>query len=601
MTWFERYKARYNDELKAFDEYGIEYSIDETSKEKGIIKFILKIEAKNKHFKFEGIEDDINLIVECPDLYPFFRPEVIADDINLPRHQNPFGKNLCLLPRETSFWLPNTLIAEYLIEQLPKVIIKGSIVDKRILASDKHEQAEPVSEYFISPPNAVTIIDTTKYDNISIQNLSIVTHIGVAKLGFPEPINLPSRCVTLECLDEKNEILSSLPKKIEPLFSLNLNAPIYYCPAPPPTTNPLDGIKWLEQTLSENNIKYTPSRFKIKEGIHQFYIDVVGITFPEENAPGNLSGRGWLFLVSKKRIKGKNNFSTELAYYSKVSRINSDSINIRVPQLKSLSDKNIAVFGLGALGAYSAIELARNGVSNLTLVDYDIVDASTTVRWPFGISQAGLYKTDILKEFIETNYPKTAINIVNEKIGNAFHNLNTRQGYTPQQDTLDGIFRTTSLIFDATAEIGVMNYLSYEAWRRDIPYICIHATEGGIGGLVFRYNPNKKQGCWWCLKRAQDLNKIPVPPTDESGKIQPIGCGDPTFTGASFDLINISLAGIRLAVSTLCENEDNGYPKLDWDVAILSFVDENKIAIAPEWNTFYVTSEPDCPYCGKKE
>ena len=69
------------------------------------------------------IENDapIALVAAFPDLYPYVRPEVYAPALDLARHQNPFGKNLCLLGRRSDAWLPEMTLADLIREQLAKV------------------------------------------------------------------------------------------------------------------------------------------------------------------------------------------------------------------------------------------------------------------------------------------------------------------------------------------------------------------------------------------------------------------------------------------------------------------------------------------------
>src|SRR6266705_1979637 len=78
---------------------------------------------------------------------------------------------------------------------------------------------------------------------------------------------------------------------------------------------------------------------------------------------------------------------------------------VRAPELNCLASRSVGVFGLGCVGAPSAMELARAGVSRLWLVDRDMVDPATALRWPLGITAAGIPKSHALAEFIHSNYP----------------------------------------------------------------------------------------------------------------------------------------------------------------------------------------------------
>jgi hypothetical protein len=102
-----------------------------------------------------------------------------------------------------------------------------------------------------------------------------------------------------------------------------------------------------------------------------------------------------------------------------------------------------------------------------------------------------------------------------------------------------------------------------------------------------------------CLKYHLTSGDIKLPPQDETGGIQPRGCGDPTFTGGSFDLQNVSLAGVRLAISTLC-NAEGEYGNVSWNLAILEMVDGEGNPVVPVWRTYDLEIHPDCPYCNNE-
>ena len=94
-----------------------------------------------------------------------------------------------------------------------------------------------------------------------------------------------------------------------------------------------------------------------------------------------------------------------------------------------------------------------------------------------------------------------------------------------------------------------------------------------------------------CLQHALYDGTITPPPDDSKGGIQAKGCGDITFTGSSFDMYNISLAGVKLLAQTLKEVE-TGY-----DVGVLSMVDKKESPILPKWDSYELNIHPNCPYC----
>ena len=585
QMWYVKDEDRYHRELQALDEAGIKYIEDQKAKAQNILCLCLTISKENPNFK--GLDTDLELSVIYPDLYPFFRPEVYSSTLKLPRHQNPFGKNLCLLPRSTSSWRPEDTLAELLKLQLNAILIQGKITEYDELSKDESEQAEPISEYY-SVGNYV-IFDTSPYENTEVPNTKFET-IGTFKYGIPSN-EKPIRLAVLNCFDDQGNGINSLPLPISKIFEGHTGMGVVCRVNQPPPENPQNFLGWVK-ARGGNNI-FNETRSSNLGGIIIEY--VIGINFPEEIEPGK-DGSGWLFYIKSKQKNG--NGDKHFHHYAKALRANRSAYSERVPKLKTLADKKIALIGLGALGAPAAIEFARNGIKEIKIIDYDYVDPPTSIRWPLGMASAGLQKTASIKKFIEENYPYSTVVSVELKIGQT--NLQKDNSQSSSQ-ILDEVFSDVSLIFDASAEIGVMNYLSLQAKERGIPYISIEATEGVLGGQIMRVNPKNTKGCWMCLQYAQFNGLIPVPPKDNSGKLQAIGCGDLSFTGTSFDLQNISTAGVRLAVSTLCEGAAEGYPSLDLDVSILSLVDDTGKAISPQWKDYKLDIHPQCPYCANRE
>lgn len=85
--------------------------------------------------------------------------------------------------------------------------------------------------------------------------------------------------------------------------------------------------------------------------------------------------------------------------------------------LELLSRSKVIVFGVGGVGSYTVEALARVGIGNLVLVDYDTVDVSNINRQlPALFSTVGKYKIDVLKERITDINPQAKVTIYQEKV-----------------------------------------------------------------------------------------------------------------------------------------------------------------------------------------
>lgn len=164
-------------------------------------------------------------------------------------------------------------------------------------------------------------------------------------------------------------------------------------------------------------------------------------------------------------------------------------------------------------------------------------------------------------------------------------------GEDHEAEALAEVLEGTDLVFDASASLVVQRYLADLARERGVPYVAVWSTNGGWGGVVVRIRPDR-EACWLCLQLAFNDRLIPHAPEDPGPRIQPAGCGSPTFTGTSFDLAPVWTAGVRLAVSTLAPDT---YGASDWDVAVVSLRDEHGGLIMPTWTTHVLDRHERCP------
>ena len=284
------------------------------------------------------------------------------------------------------------------------------------------------------------------------------------------------------------------------------------------------------------------------------------------------------------------------AIFSRAGRAGPEDMLLRVPELQPLRLKTICVFGLGCIGAPSVLEFARAGVGKLKLLDGDFVDPSTVCRWPLGLSVAGLNKADVLAAVIKRDYPYTEVESYVHRLGNVTY---APMSPTERTDTeiLEEMLAGASLIYDATAEIGVHQLLSSLARERKVPYVSVAGTYGGWGGIVCRIRPANTKGCWYCYQKSCVEGSIPQPSSKELDDVQPPGCGDPTFTGASFDLVTIAMAGVRLAISTLCSETKGGYPTIDADVVAISMRDAHGVPVPSEFKHYSIPRNAACVMC----
>ena len=83
--------------------------------------------------------------------------------------------------------------------------------------------------------------------------------------------------------------------------------------------------------------------------------------------------------------------------------------------MEKLSNAKVAVFGLGGVGSYVCEGLARSGLGNFILVDYDKIDESNINRQLIAtVNTIGRYKVDLMKERIQQINPNANVEVYKE-------------------------------------------------------------------------------------------------------------------------------------------------------------------------------------------
>lgn len=497
------------------------------------------------------------LEVDFFELFPYFRFEVRAPSLALDHHQHPFGKNLCLMPRGTLHWDVNRSLASALREQLPKVLATGRTAAPTADLDGEDRQAEPVTTYFPTKPSSAILYDGawTLPDDFTVGRLTVLRDL--------ETRGHPFRGVVADVSTLRNEHVLTAPSHLTRRgdtvegYVVRLNEPVFE-----------DDATALSHRIRREHLGglHMPSKASI-----------IALVVPEEHAWRETNGTGWLFIVNEKNSP---------SYFARPMRAGAADLRARAPELHGLATKTIAHFGLGCIGAVSAVEFAKAGVGALRLLDHDVIDAGTVLRWYLGLPVAGHRKTDVMTHFINNNYPLTAVTGYPARLGST----------AGERVILEQMMEGASLVYDAAAESGVSYFLADLARHHGIPYVGVSATQGGWGGIVTRLRGEGTTGCGYCLERAKTDGIVPVPPADPNGEVQPAGCDDPTFTGAGFDLATIALTGVRTAVSTLLEGEA-GYPAAASDITVIALRDADGRLIQPQFTGVNLPPYPDCPAC----
>ena len=165
------------------------------------------------------------------------------------------------------------------------------------------------------------------------------------------------------------------------------------------------------------------------------------------------------------------------------SRFSRTELLLGQDSIRKLSEKRVAVFGIGGVGGYVTEALARSGVGALDLIDKDTVSISNINRQIIALtSTVGKYKTEVMKERILDINPDLQV-----KTYNMF--------YLPETaDQFD--FSTYDYVVDAVDTVTAKVTLVLEAQKAGVPIISCMGAGNKLDPTRFRVaDIYKTSGC----------------------------------------------------------------------------------------------------------
>ncbi|RWO94835.1 MAG: hypothetical protein EOQ98_29005 [Mesorhizobium sp.] len=516
-----------------------------------------------------------------PDSYPFVRPQVflLGNPETFPhKHCSPNDGNLCLLGRDTGLWSIEWTLAKLLEKQLANALDGSGVEDP---------QGEPMEVWWnaIAPAfpgyvdGSYMLVDSdwnvadqsegTLRVSYSLQKMDnkIRFQGAVEEIKASDGTVLAARRYPLPYVLEFNKVNAIFPWRRVSRF------------APPSREG------WRDKKVQD---QITFGRHAVTTGSPAISMSV---TVQSTELSHGIDGDTWLFPLfygpakSFRPVKEGQRGTSPSMIIVPTLRAGASDIGARVPAVGILKDKVIAIFGIGAIGAPVAIELARNGCSHLIVIDHDIVEPGNSIRWPLGATVWGMRKTTAVKQHVGSEYPEVEVEAIDHTVGRATAN----DGNGGDHSVLPPIFAKADIVIDATASSGISRLLADHCKSAGKPMLSLFGTLSLKGGIVAAYHP--KSGCPTCREFAYAKGLIETAPGsgETSGLNQPAGCAELTFTGASFDLCELSLEAVRLTVDILSQPDDFKESL----VHTLTLHDGIK-RVPPSWRVDMLPSIEDC-------
>lgn len=564
-TWVDRFPERFSYELAEFENRELDFELDSALlDEQGRVVFRGALAHGGATIKLE---------VHYPDLFPYLRPEVVAEDLALPRHQNPYAGNLCLIDRSTRAWSPSDTAAWLVAERVPYLLdlLKAGEAEIR---DGEVPQGEPVSAYFGGVSGAVIFLPE------EVLALSAGARAGSGRIAcsVAEPPRLQLRGLVTELVEKKrNKKTRTLARagELAGRFGGKTISFRWVRLDEAPTENTPEAV--LAAINEERSGFGSPPWQSVADG----ELAVAAAVIPEEVEQGRFED-GWIFAA-----KGRQG-NREFSYLIRGERLVRSDLAVRSPLTADLGEKQVALVGLGAIGGELAIELARAGLGRIRAMDFDHVEAGTIVRWPIGLSAVAHQKTEVIRGRVVADYPFTELEPFSHHLGHSAAITTARS--ESELDVLERFLEGCELVIEASAEIGVQQAIAASADERSLPQIYVWATEGARGGLVAHVRPSET-GCWMCLQYHLEDETIPLPAREETPHLQPRGCAALTYSGAGFDLAPTVSQAARVATAALSSKASADGS----DVFVCSFADDPYAP--PVWTSHALEPHPRCEPC----
>lgn len=558
--WWKAYPGRLARELRELRRAGIKYDPNKVAFNNGRLELELKVTHDGREY---------HLVAKYPETFPFFRVEVEAPELSLALHQNPFSKSLCLIGRRTENWKPPDTLAWLVSEQFPLVLQTANSADRSLTVDVEENQGEPATTFYRYLEGSSVLVDSS-------WRIPPEHRGGLLHLGFGLFRSQLVRAAVLKVCDANRTPLETAEPSIAALFQrkriwIRWTRHCEFIPCERPAD-------FFDQVI-KNDPSAKPFVWHRSKGAS---LGLTGVLMREEVARDREEDV-WVFVLretSPKKPRGLPRPDPGRTRLVQSQRAGRNDLAARTPETAFLRHKKVLVVGLGCIGAPTALELSKAGCGTLMLMDPDLAEPGQTARWPVGLPLVGQNKAEGLATFVQANWPYT------RAVG-----FKAKVGLSIPSDTK--LVQEADLVLDCSAEEGVQRYLTHLCREHSRTLILASTTPGARGGIVVRFRSDPNQFCFRCWELHQKEGSVPNPPQDLSGRVQPVGCADPTFTGTGFDASEVSLMATRMAAGELGKEEIGAYPDCWWNVAVLSLRKDDKI-IPPKWDVLFLRPHPSC-------
>ena len=271
-----------------------------------------------------------------------------------------------------------------------------------------------------------------------------------------------------------------------------------------------------------------------------------------------------------------------------------------------LSEKQVAIFGLGSGGSQVAVELPKSGITKFDLIDHDRLEVGNVARHHCGLSDVGRLKVNAMADAIREKNPYAMIRTWPIKA--EMKNLNI----------LLDIIKDADLVIVATDNQESKLLLNKLSVKTDTPCIFGGANRRAYGGQVLRVKPHDSC-CYQCFvmllpDQAQDQE---ISSEKQAEGLAYTDRPVPIEPGLSTDIAPIALFVVKLAIQELLKGVSTTLSSLDEDLKAPWYLWLNRREAGTQFETLEpleynvdgmhvlrwygidINRHPNCPICGE--
>lgn len=318
--------------------------------------------------------------------------------------------------------------------------------------------------------------------NIGIINSSVALDDGIKKIKYTYKFS--DKIESLSTSDKEEE-LKKLGKYNTIKNGVYVNIKCDDLVYPPDWRKKID-IKYVNELLEIGKIEYKDIKNMMKNFSKELLL-LINISQPNGfNIPVAILVKGY----NEKLIKHNKYFQLHIGCKCMplgVCRNDSEYLIKRGGMFTDVRDKKVLIIGCGSIGGYLASELVKAGVSNISLVDKDILSPDNIYRHLLGLEYVGQYKTKAIIKYLEKNIPYIKLNSFEEKIENLI------EDYKLDFDAFD-------LVISATGNHNVNRWINGYVMSNKVsaPVVYLWNEVLGIGNHAL-FIDIKNKGCFECL------------------------------------------------------------------------------------------------------